>query len=571
MVHRATLLGFATIAVLTHHLDPVAYRDGDTSSFRATAYGAVCNGDPKSDDGTGIRAAVSAARSTGADIMLPSGTCNVAGTINLKTNGVVLIGKGTHATTINCTGMGTADCIVIGGMGVQVYGGGLRDLTITAPSRTGGSCIDIDTAAQVLVSRVNLLNCHNGVYDTITNTIALEDMMIVGISGTYGIKWYSPANSTQRSDVLQMTRVTMNAGFSGADCLDWDGMAATLRLTNVGFLECNYGLRVFNSAASSSYFPEFLFATDLEIEGATSASVRIDGGADFHFVNSDLYNHHGENGQGGADTDCFIVNPDARASITRNIWVTGGRIGGCNDRGANLNAQEIHFTGVNFTSISEAGRGDYPVIEIGADAEQVDLIGISTYQYGDAINASYVVTTDSGASRVTVQADCQGVVSGCVNNAGRISHLAVLPGFLPNGSVSPLGLGTVPSSDSAIDMLMSAAGSDARIHLVNPNTTLGTQSRLDLATGTASSYTLHTQSDGRTPGYAITTGRGDTGGITIDASAASSAPLTLKVGSTGQIVPRGKLNFGSVSGGGSASKYVCVDSSNDVVLSSLPC
>ena len=442
---KKIVVAFCLLLALASGL--IAPAHAQSGSISVTDYGALCDG--STDDTTAINSAIAtaqvaaSARGSTATVAFPAGNCNVAGTVQITGSGVTLAGVGMFHTIINCTGAGTADCVTVGAQASQIATPVIRDMRITAPSRTGGNCLQINNVRNALVSRVNLFTCWNGFLDTITNNVTVEHSLFNVANGAYEAKWSSPANNIQRSDVLTFFDTSINPGYTaGADCIDLDGMVQTLHLTNVVALQCNYGLRIQNTAASNSFYPAFVYTHDLEIEGAKSASVRIDAGHTISFTNSDFYNFHGATGQGNADADCVIINPDTGFSNTHNIRFTAGRIGGCNNRAANINAQQVHMVDVQLTSISQAGAGVSPAIEVGANASEVNLLGISTYFQGDVINASYALTVDNGASVVTFQGDCKGAISGCINNPGHIPSLLVLPGFDQNGAIfnAPISL-----------------------------------------------------------------------------------------------------------------------------------
>ncbi|QUD89083.1 hypothetical protein [Phenylobacterium montanum] len=403
--------------------------------------GSACTGGDDTDE-------INAALAKGGLVALPGRTCIISGTLNVTQSSTHLVGKGVGGTFIRCVGSSGADCIRIGGQSKQVYNTTIEGVYVVAPSRVGGACIDIDGAANLLISRFALGPCFNSVSDTWSNNVVLEHFVIQGVKGDYGLLWTSPANDTRRSDVLILNDGVINALYSGADGLILDGMVQTLRLNGVSILGARHALWVRNTARSTSHFPAFVFANDLEVDGATLVSVQIDGGAEFHFTNSDLSNTSGSPGQGGADTDCFIVNPDLGASVTRNIFVTGGRVGNCQQRAMNINARDVHITGVNVHSASKEGRSAYPQVELGPNAVDIDVTGGKiAYEFGDPANASYGVVVDPGATNVALtginfSGNLQGEVlnqtRGSVNITGGIGHdNAPMPIYLGQRNSDP--------------------------------------------------------------------------------------------------------------------------------------
>ena len=162
--------------------------------------------------------------------------------------------------------------------------------------------------------------CYNGISTDSINNVVINNFVIQGVHGQYGIKYYTSPGPGRRSDVFTLSNGVVQALHSGADCLLWDGMAVTLRINSVALLGCKIGMHVENSAKAKAGYPGFLFANDLETDNQTEASIIIDGGHDFHFVNSDISNTSGGRNQGSNDLDCVIVNPDIGFSYTRNIF-----------------------------------------------------------------------------------------------------------------------------------------------------------------------------------------------------------------------------------------------------------
>jgi hypothetical protein len=241
--------------------------------------------------------------------------------------------------------------------------------------------------------------------------------------------------------VLVLTNGVINALYHGADGVVLDGMVQTLRINGVGVLGTGHGLWVRNTAHSSRYFPQFIYANDLEIDGAAQSAVRIDAGSDFHFVDSDISNTSGASHQGSLDGDCFVINPDLGASITRNIFISDGRLGNCQGRALFIDAQGVHLTGENVRGASKAGVAHFPYIEVGAHAVDVEIAGGKVgYEFGDAPNGSYGVVVDEGAQAVAISGvNFSGAQLGAIKSNSEGS-LSVTGGLDADGGAMPLHL-----------------------------------------------------------------------------------------------------------------------------------
>lgn len=130
------------------------------------------------------------------------------------------------------------------------------------------------------------------------------------------------------------------------------------------------------------------------------------------------------------------------------------------------------------------------------------------------------------------------------NSAGTLTGTTLASNVVTSSLVNfgGTGLGTWTFSQSN-------TGAATSLAILNNNTTTGTISKFVALTGTTNAYSIFEQIDGTTPSLSIITGGGNTGGITIDSSAASASPLTLKSGSGG-FVMNGNAGAMTFAGGG---------------------
>jgi hypothetical protein len=425
---RIAALAFA----MAHCTAVIAGDEAQTAGVvSADAFGADSSG--RSDSTDAIARAIRAVTDRGGGkVEFGPGSYKVAGTIKITESAVTLEGiKG--ATHINCTGNGGESCLSIEGSDKQVYFATIRDMYFIAGQRTGRSCISMSNVANSVIEDTTLGPCYNGISTDKINNVVINNFIIQGIHGQYGIKYYTSPGPGRRSDAFTLSNGGVNALHTGADCLVWDGMAVTLRINSVALLECKIAMHIENSAKAKAGYPGFLFANDLETDNQTEASIIIDGGHDFHFVNSDISNTSGGNNQGSNDADCIVINPDTGFSYTRNIFFTGSRIGNCRNRAMYINARDVHLTGNNIQGASKAGKDAFPQIEIGPQSADIEITGGKvSFEFGGPRDASYGVVVAPGAKNVSItgvnfNGNNKGAVlahdSADVNIDGGIDHL----------------------------------------------------------------------------------------------------------------------------------------------------
>ena len=166
-------------------------------------------------------------------------------------------------------------------------------------------------------------------------------------------------------------------------------------------------MHIQNSRGQRSAHPQFGFFTDLEIDGASSRAVVIDGGSDFRFVNGDISNTSAAPGQGNQDQDAFVCNPDSNASVTHGITLIGGRVGNARQRAAFFDCALVDVAAVRFHDGSKAGAGAYPMLELGDSAADINVVGgrMGADLWpggGEAVRTSYGVIAERGAKRITL-------------------------------------------------------------------------------------------------------------------------------------------------------------------------
>jgi hypothetical protein len=404
----AAALGFVLVASVAYanHSPP------EPKSFPISKFAAAQNAG--SDDTNAVNAAVqSACAAGGGEVIFGNGVTSIEGTITISCDGVSLIGQGRRASFINCRN-GAADCIVFS-QTKRIYDTHIRHIYIRGLSKTGGNLINATGVVNLLIEDTIFDHCWNCALFYHTNTVTLRSVVFNDPHGSYAVKW--DATPPERSDVLSFYDVLIQGGYH-ADGIVWDGSATTMRMFGIAIIRTLTALHVENSRGSKSGYPGYLMANDLEVDGASVHAVQIDGGSDFHFVNCDLSNTSGEAGQGNADGDAVLITPDNGHSFTRAIYIAGSRIANSRERAMAVSARDVFVTGTSFHDASKAGRGAFPVVQIGPDASDVNISGgIMGVRYGEGVRPSYGLIIDEGANRVLVSdVDFYGPVFGDVRN-----------------------------------------------------------------------------------------------------------------------------------------------------------
>jgi hypothetical protein len=398
-------------------------------------FGAV--GDGVTDDTSAIQAAINYAASLannstgGAVVRIPSGSYKITndGTLNINNNFVSSIGDGPQSTFLNF-GTGTNDCIKIDGTASNIRNHNIENLCVYAWNRTGGAAIKVRNTFNVQLSRIQIEGCYNGFHIAEkTNGTILNDCLITanGVAPNIGILWSAPPNNSDRSDVLTINNVVVGGQFSNATCFVWEGMCNTLDVNCLRLLHADKGMIVRHRAAegaNSSFYPSFLNAHNIQMEGFKTRALHIEAGASFKISGSDINNLSGDSQLGGAlDEEAIRIEADtgANGSFVRNIMLANCRIGGCRKEAIVILARDVVLSGVQCYTSSFAGSGQYAAARIGATAVSVLFNGFSSDEFGGAGYTSHAVKIDNGAFGVTLNGiDAGRSVTGAIDNAAGV-------------------------------------------------------------------------------------------------------------------------------------------------------
>lgn len=243
-------------------------------------YGVV--GDGVADDTAAWRAALATGRSI--TIGKPA-NFKITGALTIQAAGQRIEGCGRYGAVF--TPVGSFDLFDIRSpTSATLRGAGLARIRIVAGGMTGGNCFAIRNHSKVIITDVQADQPWNFAYVERVNAVYFQTCEIGGLRGEYGYKWFG--NAALKSDLLTLTDCIISApSGSTAEGIDWDGNCATLRLQNVGMIDCRRGIYAHSSTGEGK--PGLLFADDLEIDGSLDEGIRIETG-DFFYIDN-LYQH----------------------------------------------------------------------------------------------------------------------------------------------------------------------------------------------------------------------------------------------------------------------------------------
>jgi hypothetical protein len=487
---------------------------------RAPPYNATFNG--TTDDTAAINAAITAvctANTAGANsrpsLLLPAGTTAIAGTITIPCSNFSFVGMALGATTIHCTGAGTASCLIVGGVpGTPVSNVEVGRFRITVDGRTGGEAIDVWGCSNCYVHDIYSASVWNGIWYQAINAVSQERVQFQGVRSTsntgFCISFYTPAASGFRSDVLNIGESTCNGGYAGNSGLIWDGASFTLTTRQTNILHTTIAYWVRNTAVSTTLFPQEWAAIHTQADGVSGDALEIDSGWNMTFSDNSVFsNTSGSAGQGGADGPACMINPDLSGAVTRMIRFVGARCENTQQQAAFINARDLKASSAFFTDASKAGSGMYPAVEIGANAHDVTISGSKLGPvFGNAVLTNYGVIVDAGAQTIVLSADdfnsnITGSYLDHTNNA------EILGGV--SNTATPLGL-YIPSNAPNVGLYYGFPnpGGENEVRVFNSGTTTGTISQMSMVTGTVNAFMDCKEIDGATPTAQCDIGQGNT-------------------------------------------------------------
>jgi hypothetical protein len=381
----------------------------------ALDYGAV--GDGTTNNTTAIQAALD----TGKSVFLPDGVYVIAGSLTMTSSGQVVYGSasGGSGSVLKFTGGGSATGLTIGtaAPASAVTSVAIRDLQIQNLDRTGISLF-IQNASRLDIDSVTFATPYNALAITDCNTVRLNRISFVSVSGAYAIKWYGTGGT--KNDILVLNEVQfspLSTGASGrATAVLIDGFSHTLIINGFRAVRMGRGLHFTDSYAVSGENPELVFSNDMEVDFPEYEAIRVESGESLRFVNS--YCH------GSELADNIYIGAAAKL-----FEFNGGPITGAALHGVNCLGSEVYLRGTiarNSVAVSGACNG----VEIGASASYVRIEN-GAIGRREALTGlqGYGVAIRSGATNVAVVAnDLTGNATGPVLDASGVAGTTTVIG-----------------------------------------------------------------------------------------------------------------------------------------------
>lgn len=392
----------------------------------ASAWGVNVKVAPYSATGNGTTddtAAIQAALNTGQSVFLPDGIYVIAGSLTMASSGQILSGSasGGSGSVLKFTGGGSTTGLTIGtaAPASAVTSVALRDLQIQNFDRTGIS-VFIQNASRLDIDSVTFATPYNALAITDCNTVRLDKISFVSVSGSYAIKWYG--SGTTKNDILVLNEVQFSpfstVAVGRATALWVDGFSHSLIINGFRAVRMGRGLHFTDSYAVSGENPEIVFSNDLEVDFPEYEAIRIEAGESMRFVNS--YCHGSELADNiylGAAAKVFEYN--------------GGPITGAAHHGVNCLGSEVYVRGT-IARNSVASSGTYNGVEVGASASYVRVEnGAIGRREGLTGLQGYGVAIRSGATNVAIVGnDLTGNVTGPVLDASGVAGTTTVVGNL---------------------------------------------------------------------------------------------------------------------------------------------
>jgi hypothetical protein len=467
-------------------------------SISVKDFGAL--GDGANDDTTAIQRAITFAQTFAAGCIVyfphsePYYRC--AGMLNITGHGVTI--EFETALTKLVFDNGALDCISIDG--TSIGGAGVYNLTIRRGlidhiGKTGGTSIKLYKANNVVLDRVQVNNAYQPYDFNVVNNVMMVFCQANSVAnGQFALRFRAPGDGSGRSDVLTIINSVLQCSTTGADGIEWDGAAHTMRIFGSSIIGARDAIVIKNTAASAANFPSFLYAFDLEVDGTTRKVISASSGRQINFTNCDFFCLNSASGP------VVDVSPDTGVSYTSSWRFEGGRITGGQGTLLSYNAKNLTVVGVTLAGGANAGSGSAPAIAIGAAASDIVINGNNIGSYwGASANHSYAVTVASGAVRVFADGNnCYGCVIGEMQN--NASGNTILLG----GGINRLGVAT--KSFLGTDVIRATIAGIVRLNIINDATGASAQAGWTLSTGTANAFRSYSLVDNTGSPYSLVNG-----------------------------------------------------------------
>jgi hypothetical protein len=311
--------------------------------------------------------------------VLIDGQFSIDGTVGpLNCSGASLLGIAPYVSAINCTGTGTADCVQLGafpanpatnctgssqpGTCLTPTGNRIANLAIDARTRTGGYAISINGAAEprldnLLINGWKVLNVTYVGHAYINN---ITSYMWSTNAADYGINLYNlvttGSGTWYKADIVSFSNFTIRSlTQGGANCMLMDGPVETIWINSMALLACRNGLDILNTQAQTveGFYPTFIYARDLEIDGATNNAVNINAGRNMVFSEANW----NANAAPVSCAACRILNiaADSAKSNTSTITISDSELHNGPAAAAYIQALDVTFNNVRMHDLCWVG------------------------------------------------------------------------------------------------------------------------------------------------------------------------------------------------------------------------
>jgi hypothetical protein len=332
---------------------------------------------------TAINNAIALLNTNNGVLYFPEGTYTVSGALTTITaSGCMIIGAGRGGTVIaNSSASGNT-------ITLSEYSITIEDIKFapTVARNSGVYELNLSGASWAVVRNIFIaggdtnkyVNCGIRIYNS--STCWLENINLRGLSGAYGI--YVGGSSGSGTYGCYVKGMVADVGSTTATTwVQLDSWAYSLSLMQCALLNGAYGVRMTDSAATGSSYPQFLWGIDLECDHNNYAGMSLEAGVGVYVGTSWIGSCLGGNGISFTSTfggDASVVNSRIAGNYQHGILINGGT--------------DINITSCVSANNSQASTGTYHDI---IAANSITRFMISTCRTG-VITPNTVAASKSG-------------------------------------------------------------------------------------------------------------------------------------------------------------------------------
>lgn len=341
-------------------------------------------------------------------IRLNGVTYTFKGTVTAPYDGISIQGVGINSVLY--FNNGALDCITTGTdstvtnwfslSNCQVRGPSVIG-SVTDPPKTGGRAFYANRVHFGFVSNVFFYAMYNGAEVYRINEFTIENSTFQNLEGAWGIYFHAGATNDLRADALTTNNVVVNgqnlSGVNTADGVWWDGAAYTFNGNQLTTLGCRYGMWVKNTAASTSFYPQYGEFNNFVSDNMTTHGILFDAGLAMQFSNSVITT------TSSTSTNGLKINPDTGFSNTSRFQFVNCYIGNCGQEAAVVAAQDLQFVNCMFIDGGKAAFNTYDALVIDNNSYNVSVIGGKVHNNGESTNWRYAYRVEATTNAITIQ------------------------------------------------------------------------------------------------------------------------------------------------------------------------